>query len=126
MSNNNNQCRSVNWRWHNEGDITYLPRAATTRTDFDTYNYLGSDRFVEDASFLRLNYVQLSYNFDKNFVKSLGLSRLTASLNINNLFKITKYSGVDPEISQGGWSPARDGARTPRSKSFTFSLNIGL
>ncbi len=127
MANNNNQCRSVNWRWHNEGDITYLPRAATTRTNYDTYNYLGSDRFVEEASFLRLNYIQLSYNFDKNFVqKTLGLSRLTASLNINNLFKITKYSGVDPEISQGGWSPARDGARTPRSKSFTFSLNVGL
>ena len=126
MANNNNQCRSVNWRWHNEGDITFLPRAATTKTDYDTYNYLGSDRFVEDASFLRLNYIQISYDFDRNFITKLGLSHLTCNVNLNNLFLLTKYSGVDPEVAQAGYSAASDGGRTPRSKSFTFSLNIGL
>ena len=60
MATNNNQSIAINWRWHNEGDITPIPRAATNKTDFKTYNYLGSDRFVEDCSFLRLNYAQLS------------------------------------------------------------------
>ena len=129
MDNNNNQSRSVNWRWHNEGDITQIPRACNTSGSgaaFSTYNYLGSDRFVEDASFLRLNYLQLSYALKKDLVKKLGLSQLSFYLTVNNVFCITKYSGVDPEIAQAGFSAATDSARTPRSKSFTFGATIAF
>ena len=46
MYSNNNQSRAVNWRWRVEGDITEMPRALRQTG----YNYLGSDRFVEDGS----------------------------------------------------------------------------
>ena len=126
MATNNNQCQSVNWRWHNEGDISPIPRACTTTTGYNTYNYLGSDRFVEDASFLRLNYMQLSYDFDNKMVKDWGLSSLKLYLTVNNLFCLTKYSGLDPEIVQAGFSPASDSARTPRNRSFTFGLTVAF
>ena len=126
MATNNNQSIAINWRWHNEGDISLIPRAATNRTDFKTYNYLGSDRFVEDCSFLRLNYAQLSYTFKPAQLKSIGLNSLRLNLTMNNLFCLTKYSGVDPEGPQAGIHPAKDNSQTPRSRSFTFGLNVSF
>lgn len=126
MSNNNNQSIAVNWRWHNEGDVAPLPRAATTKTKFDTYNYLGSDRFVEDASFLRLNYAQLSYSFDPKLLKKWGLSSLRLNLLLNNAFCLTKYSGLDPEHGAGGYRAAYDGDTNPRSRSFQFGINVSF
>ena len=126
MSNNNNQSIAVNWRWHNEGDIAPLPRAATTKTQFDTYNYLGSDRFVEDASFVRLNYCQLSYSFKPQQLKQWGLSSLRLNLLLNNAFCLTKYSGLDPEHGASGYRAAYDGDTNPRSRSFTFGINVSF
>ena len=120
MYDNNNQSRAVNWRWRVEGDITTIPRALRQTG----YNWLGSDRFVEDGSFIRLNYTQLSYSFDPKVLKKLGLTQLSLYLSANNVFCLTKYSGADPEVAQGGWSPATDNAQTPRAKSFTGGLTI--
>ena len=131
MSNNSNQSRAINWRWHNEGDIAQLPRAASTSSvitggavEATTHNYLGSDRFVEDASFLRLNYAQLSYTFDSKKLKPWGIKALRLNFTANNVFVLTKYSGADPEIVQAGYSPASDGSRTPRSRSFTLGASV--
>ncbi len=122
MYNNNNQSRAVNWRWHNEGDITEIPRALYN----DGYNWLGSDRFVEKADYLRCNYVSFSYNCKAKFLKQFGVKTLNTYLNLNNLFILTKYSGADPEVSQGGYSAATDNGRTPRAKSFTLNVNVGF
>ena len=128
MATSNNQSRSVNWRWRNEGDnyADILPRAVTTKTGMTTYNYLGSDRFVEDASFLRLNYAQLSYSLNPKLLKQWGMSTLSFYLTMNNLFVLTKYSGADPEIAQAGFAPAGDYSRTPRAKSFTLGATIAF
>lgn len=128
MATSNNQSRAVNWRWHTEGDSwdNILPRALTTKTNFASYNYLGSDRFVEDASFLRLNYLNISYAVNEKTLKRWGLSRLSFYLTFNNLFVITKYSGADPEINQGGYAPASDSSKTPRSKSVTFGASVSF
>ena len=126
MHNNNNMSQAINWRWHNEGDLTTMPRAVTGKTKFETFNYLGSDRFVEDASFLRLNYALLSYSLPTDMLKKWGLSSLKLNLTMNNLFCITKYSGADPEVAQAGFAPAGDSSRTPRGKSFTIGLNVGF
>lgn len=122
MYDNNNQSRAVNWRWHNEGDIAPIPRALHNYG----YNWLGSDRFMEEATFLRLNYLQFTYNFDSRWLTPYGIKSLTANLNFNNLFVLTKYSGADPEHPQSGYSAAQDGGRTPRSKQLTLSLNVGF
>ena len=120
MYDNNNQSRAVNWRWRVEGDITEIPRALRQTG----YNYLGSDRFVEDGSFIRLNYSQISYSLDPKIIKKWGLTQLSFYVSANNLFVLTKYSGSDPEVGYGGYGIVRDGAQTPRAKSFTGGITI--
>lgn len=126
MSNNNNQSRAVAWRWRKNGDVTEIPRALNTSLGVNVYNTLGSDRYVEKGDFMRLQYAQLSYRVPAKDLKSLGLRALSLSLSANNLFCWTKYSGVDPEVGYGSWGIAYDNSKTPRARSFTFSLNVGL
>ncbi len=124
MSTFNNQSVAVNWRWRKEGDITEIPRAVFGGST--AYNYLGSDRFVEDASFLRLQYVQLSYQFDNSFVKKLGLTSLSVFASADNLIHWSKYTGLDPEINSGGDGIAYDNMDTPRPRSYTISIAMGF
>ena len=120
MYDNNNQSYAVNWRWRTEGDITTIPRALHQAG----YNFLGSDRFVEDGSFCRLNYLQIGYNLDPDIAKRLGIKSAMLSLSANNLFNWTRYSGVDPEVGYGGYGLSEDSSKTPRAKYFTCRLNV--
>ena len=120
MYNNNNQSRAVNHRWRVEGDIAAIPRALHKAG----YNYLGSDRFIEDGSFLRLNYSQISYSFPTKMIKKYGLNQLSFYVSANNLFCLTKYSGADPEVSYGGYGMVYDNAQTPKAKSVTGGITI--
>lgn len=123
MINNNNQSQAVNYRWRKEGDVTSIPRAMYGKGT--NYNTLVSDRFVENGSFLRLNYLQLSYSFDPKFVKkAIGLSGLRFYASANNLFCLTKYTGVDPEIGYGSYGAATDNGQTPRCKSYTLGITV--
>ena len=124
MVTNNNQSQAVNYRWRKEGDVTTIPRAMYG--DATNYNTLVSDRFIEDGSFVRLNYLQASYSFDPKLIKKWHLSQLSIFASANNLFCLTKYSGVDPEIGYGGYSISTDNSKTPRSKSYTVSVSIGF
>ena len=125
MSGAYNQCATVNWRWRKDGDVTMIPRAMYVYDDNSAYNYQGSSRFVEDGSFLRFQNLQVGYNFPKKDLKKYGLNQLQFYVTMNNLFCWTKYSGVDPEISVGGWGVAIDN-KTARSKSFTANVVIGF
>ena len=122
MYSNNNQSRAVLWRWRVEGDIAPIPRALYNYG----YNWLGSDRFVEDGSFIRLNYTQLSYAVPQKWLKKLGLQQLSVYASANNLFVLTKYSGADPEVGYGGYGVVTDNAQTPRAKSFTGGVTISF
>ena len=122
MFNAYNQSSAVNWRWRKNGDVTVIPRAM-----FNTgYNFQGSDRYVEDASFVRMSYVQLQYSFKQKMLKPLGLSRLTMSLSGQNLLCWSKYSGTDPEHSPGAWGIAYDNEQTPRAKNVTLYIQVGF
>ncbi len=84
------------------------------KTGFQTRQYL-SDYYVENASFLKMDNLSLGYNFGTIYK---GCS-LNVSAMVQNVFCITKYSGVDPEIPDGV-----DNSFYPRPR--TFSLNIGI
>ena len=120
MYNNSNQSSAVNHRWRVEGDIAPIPRALHKTG----YNYLGSDRFIEDGSFIRCNYMQLSYSLSPKIIKNWGLSQLSFYVSANNLFLLTHYSGADPEIGYGGYGVSADNAQTPRSKQITGGITI--
>lgn len=122
MYDTTNQSTAVNWRWRKNGDVTEIPRALYNYG----YNWLGSDRYVEDASFLRFSYVSLSYDVPKKFLKSIGLNTLRFDFSGQNIFVWSKYSGTDPEHANNGWNFASDSSQTPRSKSFTLRMRIGI
>ena len=122
MFDTTNQSSAVNWRWRKNGDQTEIPRALYNYG----YNWLGSDRYVEDASFLRFSYVSLSYNVPKEFLKQFGLNQMRFDLSGQNIFVWSKYSGTDPEHANSGWNFASDNSQTPRSKSFTLRMTLGI
>ena len=124
MSSFNNQSVAVNWRWRKEGDITEIPRAVNGGGN--SYNTLGSDRYVEDASYVRLSYVQLSYSFEPEWLKKFGLKNLNLFMSADNVCFWTKYSGLEPEVASGGDGVAYDNTKTPRPRSYTLSLSVGF
>ena len=126
MLNNNNQSFATTWRWRKNGDITEIPRALSNVHGYNSYNSLPSDRYVEDGDYLRLQYVQLSYDFDAKKLKKYGINNLKLFASVNNLWCWTKYTGVDPDVSPQGFAVSKDGGRTPRTKSFTCSINLGF
>ncbi|MFV5690453.1 SusC/RagA family TonB-linked outer membrane protein [Flavobacterium sp. LT1R49] len=115
-----NQSTAVLARWRNPGDVTNMPRAVYGAG----YNWLGSDRYVEDASFVRLRSVSLSYSLGKNLLKKLNLEDLRVNVIADNLYTLTKYRGQDPEVSmgKGAFGISIDNAATPPTKRFTFGL----
>ena len=120
MYTNNNQSTAVNWRWRIEGDDAQIPRALYK----SGYNWLGSDRFIESGSFMRLNYTQISYSLDPKILKGWGLTQLSFYLSANNLFCLTSYSGADPEVGYGGYGVTSDNARTPNPRSVTMGVTV--
>ena len=124
MTTNDNQSQAVNYRWRKEGDVTSIPRAMYGANS--NYNTLVSDRFVEDGSYLRMGYAQLSYTLRKKYLKWIGLNGISLYASANNPFVITKYSGVDPDISNNGYDPAIDWSQTPRSRSYTLGITVNF
>ena len=118
----NNQSTIVNWRWRKDGDVTPIPRALYNYG----YNWLGSDRFVEDGSFLRLKYVTLNYSVPKESLRPLHIEKMNFYFSLNNVFVLTRYSGVDPEVGYGSLGVSQDFGQTPRSKDLTLGVTIGL
>jgi len=121
MRGKTNQSTAVLHRWRNEGDQTDIPRALYGMG----YNYLGSDRFVEEASFLRLKTLSLSYNLPKKWLKSLGINKLNIFATGYDLFTWTSYKGQDPEVKMPSpTSLVKDSSTTPVSKRYAFGVNI--
>ncbi|MFA5045723.1 MAG: SusC/RagA family TonB-linked outer membrane protein, partial [Paludibacter sp.] len=122
----NNQSTAVNWRWRKDGDITQMPRALHQYG----FNWLGSDRYVEDGSFLRFKYLTFNYSVPSKLLKKYSIDKLSLYFTLNNLYVWSKYTGVDPEVGYGALTSnaglAVDGSNTPRSKDFTLGISVGL
>ena len=125
MLTNVNQSYATTWRWRKNGDETSIPRALNN-SSFNSFNSLPSDRYVEKGDYLRLQYIQLSYEFDPKKLKKFGIRNLKLFASINNLWCWTKYTGVDPDVSPRGYAVSSDNNRTPRTRSFTASINLGF
>ena len=88
---------------------------------------------IEDASFLRLQSVTIGYTLPSNITKKAGIQRLRVYVTGANLFCLTKYTGYDPEVSSyvrnssySGLTPGIDYSSYPKSRAFTFGLNVTL
>lgn len=120
-----NQSTAVLRRWRKDGDITDIPRGLIN----GGFNWLGSDRYVEDASFVRFRTITVRYNFDKKMLGKMKMKTLSAYITGENLVTFTKYLGQNPETSIRGSDPFRvafDNAMTPPARIVTLGLVAGF
>ena len=126
MYNTNNQSTAVLNRWRSEGDAAHtdIPRALYSMG----YNYLGSDRFVEDASFIRLKTLSLNYSLPKKTLQKWNINRLQVFITGYDLFTWTNYSGQDPEVSlpSSATALAQDSSTTPVTKRVALGINLNF
>ena len=107
-----NQSRRLLNRWKQPGDITDIPRHGEY-TEFDS-------RLLEDASFLRLKNLNLSYSFPAELLKKTRIIRgLRVYAQAQNLLTFTNFSGLDPEGTTNLYA-----AQYPMSRQFTFGLDL--
>ncbi|WP_418262164.1 SusC/RagA family TonB-linked outer membrane protein [Flavobacterium faecale] len=144
-SNQNGQYRNLatemadGKRWTNldaaTGQIVRDPAALTAlnanTTMWSPYmqNFVFSDWAVEDGSFLRLNSLTLGYSVPKTLVSKIGVSKMRFYATANNVFIITNYSGLDPEVSTRRKTPLTPGvdySPFPRSRQLVFGLNLNF
>lgn len=102
-----------------------LAEVATEQHANDSRAQAPSTRYLENGSYLRLSTLTLGYNFGKlgNYVNNL---RIYATC--NNVFTLTGYKGIDPEVNLGGLEPGMDmrSSNYPRTRSFMVGLNMNF
>lgn len=124
MSDGDNQSVTVLNRWRYEGDDTDIPRALWSTN----YNSLGSDKFVEDASFIKNREMTFKYTVPKSFTRKIGLTSASVYITASNLFTITGYTGQDPEVSADtdAFALAIDNSDTPPAKRLAAGISFAF
>ena len=124
MHGTNNQSTAVLNRWRKEGDDTDMPRALYGMG----YNYLPSDRYVEDASYMRVKSISLSWALPKKWLAHIGFNTASIYVTGYDLFTFTSYSGQNPEVSLPSKASdlVKDGSTTPVSKRFACGINLNF
>ncbi|WP_370795830.1 SusC/RagA family TonB-linked outer membrane protein [Bacteroides stercorirosoris] len=110
-------------RWHGEGTSDRLPRL--TSGTHSNWQYV-SDLYMEDGDYLRMQNLTIGYDFKKLF-KNLPLKQLRLYVAAQNLFTITGYSGMDPEVGYGGyqdWVSGIDLGFYPSPRTYMVGVNI--
>lgn len=106
--------------WSGEGTSSTEPRAS-----FGGYNYIPSDFFIQDGSFLRLRSVVLGYTLPLAVSKKLHVQQLRVYVKGNNIYTLTKYTGYTPEIgSSDVLSNGIDTGLYPISAIYSFGINL--
>ena len=123
MTDPKNQSIAVLNRWRQVGDITRVPRASFGSTD----NSRISTRFIEDASYIRFKAITLGYKLPSTFSQKLQISEIKFYATGENLFTITNYSGLDPEVNAFGASNTVRGidfGTYPQTRNILFGASF--
>jgi TonB-linked SusC/RagA family outer membrane protein len=110
--------------WTEKNTSAKIPKA-TNSSNFSTNTQVCS-YYIEDGSYLRLKNLQVGYTFPENMTEKIKIKSLRIYLQAVNLFTITKYSGLDPEIGGSDLASGIDYGNYPIAKQFVFGLNLAL
>ncbi|TNF42384.1 MAG: TonB-dependent receptor, partial [Bacteroidetes bacterium] len=100
--------------------------ATLPKLDQSSVSQEPSTAFVQDASFLRMKNLQLGYTLPKALVNKAQIKNLYVYLQMSNLFTLTKYEGLDPEVNQSGTYMGMDTGAWPTARQITFGVQLGL
>ena len=107
-------------RWTGEGSSNTVPTLG------DSKNWVCSDMYIQDGSYLRLKNITLGYTLPRSLTNKIGISRLRFFGRAENLITWTKYWGFDPEIGSGSTSLGVDYGVYPQARTYTIGFNISL
>lgn len=110
--------------WSNPGDITTEHQVLTNT---DNRNNQFSSKYVEDGSYLRLQNLSLGYTIDEKTSQMLKLKSARIYFSAQNLFTITKYSGLDPEVNGKSGNIQTQGVDSgvvPQVSTYTLGVNV--
>nr|WP_081659301.1 TonB-dependent receptor [Pedobacter glucosidilyticus] len=113
--------------WTGPGTTNTYPRA--TAGAQSQLNLLESNRFIDDASFLRIRNITFSYQVPAKFINKYKMQSLRLYTSVSNAFTFTKYQGWDPEVSSNGSNGINGGhdlGSYPVARTFQMGINIGL
>jgi TonB-linked SusC/RagA family outer membrane protein len=113
-------------RWENPGDQATHPEPEYGG-NLNSNKY--SSRYLEDGSYLRLRNLSIAYDLPQALAQKIRMHNLRVSLNMDNLFTVTKYSGADPDVGlfMGSWSlPGSQYFKYPINKQFLLGLEISF
>lgn len=107
--------------WTPTNTDTDIPALSLTddnnESRFSTY-------YVEDGSYMKMKYLKLSYSLPQHIIRKIGLQSLEVYGQVENLFTITSYTGLDPELLPGEYGARIDNGAYPRPRTFTIGLNF--
>jgi uncharacterized protein YqjF (DUF2071 family) len=101
-------------------------------TSSDQVSILPSTYYLEDGSYFRMKNIQLGYTFPVSMVSKIGFTTVRLYVQGQNLFTITKYSGMDPEINLRTYTAGNDrqigvdGGAYPTAKQYLVGLNLAF
>ena len=107
-----------------DAKLQNIPAFTLGESHSDINAYLISDRFLESGSYLRLDNATLGYTY-KPHTTSIKSLRFYATG--NNLFVITKYRGIDPEVNLGGLTPGIDNQNFyPKTRTYIIGVTANF
>lgn len=109
--------------WTPENPTSTVPAISAT----DNNNEVRFSTFyVEDGSYMKMKYLKLGYDLPKKALDAMHMQSFNIYCQMENLFTITKYSGLDPELPLGGFGARVDNGPYPRSRNFTMGINMAF
>ena len=111
-------------RWTGPGTSNRMPRLTAEADGGKNQNWRSSDLMVYDGSFLRCRSLMLGYTLPQSFTRRFLVSKLRLYVSAENLFTLTSYHGMDPEISSGGTSLGIDKGVYPQARTFSAGINL--
>jgi TonB-linked SusC/RagA family outer membrane protein len=116
-------------RWTPTNTNTNVPKVVFRNSDFINLNNSSVSRFVEDGDFFRLQNITLGYTLPKSIGPFKSLSRVRIYGQVQNVFTLTDYSGLDPEVNSNGETNQQFGVdfnSNPQQRVFTGGLNLAF
>ena len=112
------------------GELASLNANAKYAVAYSEYGICSSE-FIEDASYLRLNTLTVGYSFPQKLIKKIGISNCRIYFTGGNLFCLSGYSGIDPDVNtnsnaggDGFPTPNYDYNSYPKARTYTFGMNV--
>jgi len=123
-------------RWRQPGDVAEFPILTLDETKYgldEGFPWWNTSLFVYDASYLRLRNLALGYTFQNLKVKNMTFNNLRLAVNVTNLFTLTNFPGLDPEVARDfenaqdrNLSPNVTYLTPPQERSYNFTLSFAF